>query len=50
MDTIISSSPHLELRPERSSYEITSIPVLKMPVICIKVETLLATFVATALL
>jgi hypothetical protein len=50
MDTIISSSPLLELRPERSGYKITSITALKMPVICIKVETLLAAFVATALL
>ena len=50
MDTIISSSPLLELRPERSSYEIASITVLKMPVACIKVETLLAAFVAATLL
>ena len=50
MHMIISSSPLLELRPKRSSYEIPSITVLKMPVTCIKVETPLAAFVATALL
>jgi hypothetical protein len=47
IDTIISSSLLLELRPERSTFEISPVTVLKMPAIDIEVDAFLAALVCT---